>query len=139
MLILAQIVPSIPRFLRPFFTNFMVILEVCAWLAALIGLVSVTMPALSISLQPTSHVFLLVVGLAMIIIDFWQQLGGGQKVTSGANDNASGVGVCMAMASASAHSSLTKPAIGFLFTGAEEAGLYGARGFVRGIQTSLAR
>jgi hypothetical protein len=127
----AHTVPKVTRILKPLFSNLMAILEVCTWLAALIGMISVTMPALSTNLQLTSHVFLLVVGLALIIIDCWQQLGGGQKVTSGANDNASGVGVCMAIASAVVHSSLAKPSVGFLFSGAEEAGLYGARAFVR--------
>ncbi|MFN3308373.1 MAG: M28 family metallopeptidase [Anaerolineales bacterium] len=48
----------------------------------------------------------------------------------GANDNASGVGVLLAIAEELAACSEQEPSLAFLFTTAEESGLYGARDFV---------
>jgi Zn-dependent M28 family amino/carboxypeptidase len=49
----------------------------------------------------------------------------------GANDNASGVGVLLALAEGLAGQEPAQKSIGFLFTTAEESGLYGSREFVQ--------
>ncbi len=49
--------------------------------------------------------------------------------TAGAHDNASGVGVVLALAEALAQSDPQPLRVGFLFTGAEETGMHGARAY----------
>lgn len=94
----ARTVPVVPSILKPLFMNLMSVLEICAWLAALIGMLWITFPALSDLTQQISKVFLLTIGLLFIVIDFWQQLAGGHTVTKGANDNASGTAMSIALA-----------------------------------------
>lgn len=67
-------------------------------------------------------------GLVWLALDVWGQLGQRGLYTPGANDNASGVGVLLAAAEYLAAQPAQRP-VAFLFTGAEEAGLFGAGEF----------
>jgi hypothetical protein len=71
------------------------------------------------------------VGLALIGLDLWEQLGTRQQFSVGANDNASGVGVLLALAEQLCQAGPLKLKVAYLFTGAEEAGLWGARYFAQ--------
>jgi hypothetical protein len=65
----------------------------------------------------------------LFVQDLWEQVGSMGKFTHGANDNASGIAVLQRIAK---DLSINKPnnlKVGFLFTGAEECGLHGARHF----------
>ena len=65
----------------------------------------------------------------LVFQDLWEQIGSQGKFTVGANDNASGVSILAALALALAVEPPKKLKVGFLFTGAEECGLHGARQF----------
>ncbi len=62
-------------------------------------------------------------------LDLWGQLGERGKFAPGANDNASGVGLLLALAGYLKRQPDSTLNVGFLFTGAEETGLHGARAF----------
>lgn len=64
-------------------------------------------------------------------LDLWQQLGERGRFTPGVSDNASGVGVLLALAELLANNPPEVLRLGFLFTSAEECGLYGAEAFAR--------
>jgi hypothetical protein len=74
-----------------------------------------------------------IVALVLIGLDVWVQLGGRGEYAPGANDNASGVGVLLALSQLLAHSSAEPLKVGFVFTAAEEAGLWGAHHFARSL------
>jgi hypothetical protein len=61
--------------------------------------------------------------------DLLNQLAHGNRYSPGANDNASGVGVLLALAEYFASIPPTRINLGFLFTGAEETGMHGAKAF----------
>lgn len=65
----------------------------------------------------------------LIFQDIWEQIGSRDKYTPGANDNASGVATLAALALALTQEPPQRLTVGFLFTGAEECGLHGARQF----------
>jgi hypothetical protein len=69
------------------------------------------------------------VGGALIVIDLFNQFAHGNHYSPGAIDNASGVGVCLALAEYLASNPSKRLRFGFLFTGAEETGLHGAEAF----------
>ncbi len=74
-------------------------------------------------------------GLSLALGGWWlfselaNQLAFGERYAPGAHDNASGVGVVLALAEALAAHPLPNVRVGFLFTGAEETGLHGAESF----------
>lgn len=67
----------------------------------------------------------------LVLQDIWEQIGSRDKFTQGANDNASGVSVLAAMALGLQQDPPKKLKVGFLFTGAEECGLHGAKQFTQ--------
>lgn len=73
-----------------------------------------------------------VVGGTWLLLDCIHQLGRPLRLSPGAVDNASGVGAVMALAE---HFALQTGEVnaGFLFTGAEETGLHGARAFAEAL------
>lgn len=80
-----------------------------------------------------------VVALALTGLDIWDQRGAKDQFSAGANDNASGVGVLVALAEQLDLASFQHMKIGFLFTGAEEAGLWGAHSAARRLAETGAR
>jgi hypothetical protein len=72
----------------------------------------------------------LVLGGWWLFSELANQLMSGGRYAPGAHDNASGVGVVLALAEALAAQPLPNARVGFLFTGAEETGLHGAESFV---------
>jgi hypothetical protein len=72
-----------------------------------------------------------VMAALLILQDIWEQIGSIGRFSPGANDNASGT----ALLAATAIEFTKKPSmdikVGYLFTGAEECGLHGARQFTR--------
>jgi hypothetical protein len=71
-----------------------------------------------------------VLGSWLAISDLLNLLAHGNHYSPGANDNASGVGVLLALAEYFASIPPTRTNLGFLFTGAEETGMHGAKAFV---------
>jgi hypothetical protein len=66
--------------------------------------------------------------------DLLNQLAHSNRYSPGANDNASGVGVLLALAEYFASVPPTRANLGFLFTGAEETGMHGAKAFTASLQ-----
>lgn len=122
----AHIAPRPPRLLMPVFRNFMQLLELAAWLAAFIGLIHLTIPLAAWAFYPLTTFFLAFSGFFLIVVDLWQQLAGSRQVTRGANDNASGAALCTALAEYWSEHPIRNRKVGYIFTGAEEDGLYGA-------------
>jgi hypothetical protein len=68
----------------------------------------------------------ILVGGAWAVIEALDQLLRGARYSPGAHDNASGVGVLLAVAEHLAGQPPVRERVGFLFTGAEETGMHGA-------------
>lgn len=107
----------------------MPIFQRSAWLLAALALVQALNPPLASGARLAA--LLLAGGLALIFIplELYDQLGNRQQFAPGANDNASGVGALLALMLS--RGPQAQPALGYLFTGAEESGLDGARAFAR--------
>jgi hypothetical protein len=69
--------------------------------------------------------------LVLFIQDIWEQAGSRGKFAPGANDNGSGAAVLTALAESYAAEEPLKAKVAYLFTGAEECGLFGARQFAK--------
>lgn len=125
----ARAVPAGPRFMQRLSAQIDDAAVRVAWLQAAAAL----LPLMGFPLAGVFHLaFLAVAGVlsaGLIAVDLWQQLGTGGAFSPGANDNASGAAVLLAVAGYLAESDPFEAKVGFLFTGAEEAGLYGAHAF----------
>lgn len=100
-----------------------------AWaLAALavLSLAGLQLPELALTLGRAVGI---VAGATWLALEIGSQLGGPRDFAPGANDNASGVGVALAVAERLATRPPSRLRVGFLFTGAEETGLHGAEAF----------
>lgn len=100
--------------------------SILAAVAAVIALIGITLPG----------AITIIIGLAgafaggwMALADTLNQIAHRNRYSPGANDNASGVGVVLALAEHFAHHPPSGIRLGFLFTGAEETGLHGAESF----------
>ncbi len=73
----------------------------------------------------------LMVGFALFLVgmDVWEQLAHQNQFVPGAVDNASGVSILMVLADFLRLNLEKNPKVGFLFTDAEETGMYGAEAF----------
>jgi hypothetical protein len=80
------------------------------------------------------RVFGTLTGAWLLMSEAWRQLGGRGDYSPGAVDNASGVGLLLAMAEQFAEMPPEGLRPGFLFTGAEETGMHGARSFASGLE-----
>jgi hypothetical protein len=69
------------------------------------------------------------IGGVWVLLETLSQWGRGARWSPGAHDNASGVGVLLALAEHFAAQPPARQRVGFLFTGAEETGLHGAEAF----------
>lgn len=80
-------------------------------------------------------------GMAGLLLaqEIWEQTAPIGRFSPGANDNGSGTAVLAATALASAQEPSVNLKIGFLFTGAEECGLHGARQFAAYMQENHMR
>ncbi len=100
-----------------------------AWaLAALAVLILAGLPLPELALTLGRAVGI-VAGATWLALEIGSQLGGPRDFAPGANDNASGVGVALAVAERLAAQPPSRLRVGFLFTGAEETGLHGAEAF----------
>jgi hypothetical protein len=127
----ARILPTPPSWLAGIFDRYMLLLESLAWIFAFLGLIQITMPELARQAQSLTLGLSILTAVLLIGTDLWQQLSSRQEITRGANDNASGVAVCTALAEYFKANPPQFLKIGYLFPGAEEAGLYGSQAFVR--------
>ncbi len=127
-----RIIPRSSWLFQGFLNHYMVLLEIYSWLLAIIGLLYLTIPKIAQVIQPITITLISLTGFALFWLDIWQQLGNSWKVSPGANDNASGAAVCATLAEDWETSDFQKNIkVGFLFTGAEEVGLFGAKAFVQ--------
>jgi hypothetical protein len=130
----ARAAPQTPRFLQRMSAQIDAAAQRLAWILAALAF----LPLFGLRLPALAHWVVMAVGLVysvfLVGMDLWQQLGERGATTVGANDNASGVGVLLALAEflAGQHPEALK--IGFLFTAAEEAGLYGAQAYASRLQ-----
>ncbi len=95
------------------------LLAVMQWMGLLLP------PAVLLAAQIITRLLLAVA----FVQDAWEQLGSRGKYAPGANDNGSGVAVIAALAEHYGSHPPEKLKIGYLFSGAEECGLFGARQF----------
>lgn len=106
--------------------NWHAIVTRAGWIAAFFGgLILLQMPVPPILLSLVRALTGLV-GLIYIGLDYYDQRGSNGAFTRGANDNASGVAVLLETARWLADKPHLNRRVGLLFTGAEEAGLWGA-------------
>jgi hypothetical protein len=104
-------------------------------LARRIGWILLFMVLIHLLLLPLSGMvfyagatFSTLIGILLIVQDLWEQLGSRNTFAPGMNDDASGVAVLLSLAEyLQKHNSTSK--VGFLFTSAEECGLFGAQAF----------
>lgn len=133
-----RVIPQKSNIFQVILNNYMVILEVYSWLVAIIGLLYLSIHSVAKLIQPVTIPVIVLSGFTLIWLDIWQQIGSQWAVSPGANDNASGAALCSALAEEwMAVDDQQKVKVGFLFSGAEEAGLYGAKAFVRSNKTTV--
>lgn len=96
-----------------------------AALGAVLAL-GLTFPAALVSLASAVG---LSAGLLIVGLDLWAQLGGSGQHAPGANDNASGVGLALALAEQVSAGKAPNRQVAVLLTSAEETGLHGAQAF----------
>jgi hypothetical protein len=82
-------------------------------------------PAILMAMQ----VVVLLMTAVFLLQDLWEGIGSRGKFVPGANDNGTGAAVTAALAEALAMQPPQRARVGYLFSGAEESGLYGARQF----------
>lgn len=115
------------------------ILRRVGWITALCA----ALIALGLNLPPAlPHAVLLLAalnGLVLLAVDLGDSFGTGGAHTRGANDNASGVIVLLALARQLADMPDLRARVGFLFSGAEEVGLVGARHAARWLKAQAGR
>jgi hypothetical protein len=97
-----------------------------AWAAAAVAALDVLglqLPGALIQLVSAAALVTGLVWAGMEAVDQWLR---GDRYSPGAHDDASGVGVLLAVAEHLAAHPLARQRVGFLFTGAEETGMHGA-------------
>ena len=109
--------------------NWLFIFQRAAFLLALVAVLTL----IELPVPPTFVLLIRVIGsltgIWLFLSDTWRQLGRPGAYSPGAVDNASGVGLLLALAEAYAQSPPAGIRLGFLFTGAEETGMHGARAY----------
>ncbi|MBE0697957.1 MAG: DUF4910 domain-containing protein [Anaerolineaceae bacterium] len=124
------------RLLNPLRMQIFPVMQRMALILALFGLVSLVGFQLGPGIIAGVVAVSVLVGMTLVGLDLWEQMGTHGKHTVGANDNASGVGVLLVLAELLSENQSSSLKIGFLFTGAEEAGLWGASAFARSLADS---
>ncbi|MEN4011753.1 MAG: M20/M25/M40 family metallo-hydrolase [Chloroflexota bacterium] len=115
------------------------ILRRVGWITALTGGLSVLVDGLPPLIIGAVLLFAALSGLVLLAVDLSDAFGAGGAHTRGANDNASGVIVLLALARRLADLPGLQKRVGFLFSGAEEVGLVGARHAAQWLQPCAAR
>ncbi len=123
----ARALPYIEGILYALRVNWHAILTRAAWIAAFFGGLAVLHMPVPPLLHSLVRLAIGATGLLYIGLDYYDQRGGGGAFTRGANDNASGMAVALHLARWLAENPRLHGRVGFLFSGAEEAGLFGAR------------
>lgn len=96
---------------------------------AVMGLMQAVGFALPPAIPQAARFVAWLMAAVLLIQDLWEQFGARGRFSPGANDNASGMAVVTALAEHLADNPPEIARVGFLFSGAEEAGLFGARQF----------
>ena len=122
---------------RPFLLKLrgvtMDIAQRAALLLAALGLAELAGFTIPHLISTTAAVIGAMTGFWLVFSETLEQLARLDFYSPGANDNASGVGLALALAEHYASNQPESFNLAFLFTGAEEAGLHGARAFARGL------
>ena len=116
---------SLIRSLRPHLHSLM---QRTALILAIVGLVNVSGLFTTTAFNTAALTFSLLIAAGLIAFDLYNQLGNHLRFSPGANDNASGTAVLVTLMETLASQPPEK--VGYLFTGAEETGMDGARAFV---------
>ncbi len=97
-----------------------------AWVLAAVAALAAVGLALPTPLLRAAGALALFTGGAWVVVESLAQLLRGARYAPGAHDNASGVGVLLAVAEHLAAHPPARQRVGFAFTGAEETGMHGA-------------
>jgi hypothetical protein len=118
--------PEIPEFLKPITSRLLEILEVVSWIIAFLSMSQLLRAASWLDTTSFLQVVCCVVGILLLGMDLFLQLGGPAGHTRGADDNASGAALASVLAF---QFQKTNPQfqVGLLLTGAEEPGLFGSK------------
>ncbi|MFN7037480.1 MAG: M28 family metallopeptidase [Bellilinea sp.] len=123
----ARALPYAEGILYALRVNWHPILTRAGWIAAFFGALILLRMSVPPPLLDLLRALIGVAGFAYIGLDYYDQRGSGGAFTRGANDNASGVAVLLELARWLAEKPDLHRQVGLLFSGAEEAGLFGAR------------
>lgn len=125
-------IPSSSSFFQIIINQYMVVVEVFSWLVAIIGLLYLSNPKIAKEIESIIIPIMVLAGFSLLWLDIWLQVGSRWSVSPGANDNASGVALCIAFAEEwMQNPDRQKLNVGCLFSGAEEAGLFGTKAFIQ--------
>ncbi len=131
----AVILPTIKGALHWISDHLMELLEVLTWFLSICSIAILVGTIKSVFFSEVIHSLALTMGVILIGLDLWQQLASRNRYTIGANDNTSGVAICSVLLNHLPEILPKPPRVGFLVTGAEEAGLHGARWAVNSMRT----
>ncbi len=123
-------------FLLSFFSRMLFYAQRVALAAAVLGALHLTRFSIPIVLDRIVMLAGVVVGGTWLLLEGIHQLGRPVRLSPGAVDNASGVGAALALAEYFALQT-GEVNVGFLFTGAEETGLHGARAFAEALPAGI--
>jgi len=115
------------RFFNPLRRQIFPVMQRTGWILAVLAGVSLIGIRYGAGVIAAAITITAIVALVLVSLDVWDQLGARSIYSAGAHDNASGVAVLLALAEQLDLDNLKHLKVGFLFTGAEEAGLWGAR------------
>jgi Peptidase family M28 len=127
----ALALPAWGKIFRYFYVHSFDIVQRVAYLVATASIISLLGFDFPIAFWRAITFLAFLVGGFFAATDIWKQFGNQTVYSPGAVDNASGVGVLLALAE---HYSTLPPKrvrLGFLFTSAEETGLHGAQAFAK--------
>jgi hypothetical protein len=100
-----------------------------ALILAVLGIMDLVGFTLPPAILIAAQIVACLLAAVFLVHDLWEGIGGRGKFAPGANDNGSGAAVTAALAEALAAQPPHSARVGYLFSGAEETGLYGARQF----------
>jgi hypothetical protein len=128
----AQTIPVLSGILGKIISYCQRTLFVITYIIALQSLAVVTKITITPAISGGLNIFSLIIALITITYQVWVAYFWNHDYSPGANDNASGVAAALLLAEAiSSEKNNSRNSVAFLFTSAEEQGLFGAAAFVK--------
>lgn len=135
----ARAQPFSGRFMFKFRANAWSMIRRMAYILALIAAVHLLEISLPAGIDLAAQTVCVLLAGWFLVQDLWEQLGTHGSFSPGANDNASGCAVLLTLAEQLAQTPSRNLRTGFLWTGAEECGLYGAQHAAKMLRQARAR